>query len=278
MTSAPARAIVDLHSHLVPGVDDGAPTLEDALEGIARMVERGVTHLVTTPHLDASVARDPARLEEVLARVDGAFAPVVEAARERFPHLRLERAHEIKLDLPDPDLSHPGLRLPGTQVVLVEWPGLQIPPRTTEVLADLVSGGVRPLLAHPERYRRLDAYPELPEAWREAGAWLLVNHGSVVGRYGKEAQRSAHRLLAHGWVDALATDFHGRPHLGLYLERSRQWFEGRNAADAWRFLVEENPARIARGEEPLVVPPVASSGGLSGGVISRLRSAFGGRG
>jgi protein-tyrosine phosphatase len=272
MSGTSGPGIVDLHSHLVPGVDDGAPTLEDALEGIDRMVGRGVTHLVTTPHLDASLVRDSSRLAEVLDAVDRAFVPVVEMARERHPALRLERAHEVKLDLPNPDLSEPRLRLPGTDVVLVEWPGLQIPPRTTEALEGIMAGGVRPLLAHPERYRRLEAYPDLPLAWKEAGAWLVVNHGSVVGRYGKEAQRNALHLLARGWVDALATDFHGRPHLSLYLERSRRWFEARGAGDAWRFLVEENPARIARGEAPLSVPPVQGAEGL----LSRLRSALGG--
>jgi len=266
------EGLTDLHSHLVHGVDDGAPTLEDALEGLDRMVDRGVTSVATTPHLDASLSRDPARLRSALDRMDEAFAELLEAASARHPGVLLVRAHEVKLDVPDPDLSEPRLRFPGTDVILVEWPGLQVPPGTVQVLEELRQAGVRPLIAHPERYRLLEAYPGLPEAWREAGAWLQVNHGSVVGRYGKLAERNAARLLARGWVDVMATDFHGRPGLGLYIERARGWFGVRGAADAWRLLASVNPARILAGEAPLPVPPVRRPETIMG----RLRSAFGG--
>ncbi|CAN5698154.1 tyrosine protein phosphatase [soil metagenome] len=264
--------LTDLHSHLVPGVDDGAPTLHDAMEGLDRMVERGVTSVATTPHLDASLSRDPARLQSVLDRMDEAFDVLREAASARHPGIRLVRAHEVKLDVPDPDLSDPRLRFPGTDVVLVEWPGLQVPPGTVRVLEELRQAGIRPLIAHPERYRLLEAYPALPAAWREAGAWLQVNHGSVLGRYGKVAELNAARLLARGCVDVMATDFHGRPGLALYVERARGWFEARGAEDAWRLLAAENPARILAGDAPLPVPPVRRPETL----MRRLRSAFGG--
>jgi len=263
---------VDIHSHLVPGVDDGSPTLEDALEGLDRMVSRGVSRVVTTPHLDASLTRTPGLLQSVLDRMDEAFEALRTAAAARHPSLVLDRAHEVKLDIPDPDLSEPRLRYPGTRVVLVEWPGLQIPPGTARVLEELVEAGVQPLIAHPERYRGLEAHPGLPAAWRQAGAWLLVNHGSLVGRYGKEAERNATRLLALGWVDGMATDFHGRPTLELYLERARSWFELRGAEEAWQLLSSENPSRMASGRAPLEVPPVVSPDGL----IRRIRSALGG--
>lgn len=263
--------IVDLHSHLVPGVDDGAPTLEDALEGIERMVDRGVVRLVTTPHLDASVATSPARLDHALAPVAEAFARLQQAVLARYPALSLGLAHEVKLDLPDPDLSDPRLRLPGTSVVLVEWPGLQVPPRSAEVLGELSAAGIQPLVAHPERYRRLGARPELPGEWREAGAWLLVNHGSLVGRYGREAEQCAQDLLSRGWVDALATDFHGRPQLSLYIERARSWIERRGGQDLWDLLTRENPGRIADGRAPLPVPPLAVG---EPGLLDRIRMAF----
>jgi protein-tyrosine phosphatase len=267
-----APGYVDIHSHLVPGVDDGAPTLEDAMEGLDRMVARGVVRIVTTPHLDASLTRNAGLLASALDRMDAAFELLSASVKARYPALVLERAHEIKLDVPDPDLSDPRLCYPGTQVVLVEWPGLQIPPGTTRVLEELVEAGIQPVIAHPERYRGLATHPGLPAAWRGAGAWLLVNHGSVVGRYGKEAERNAERLLARGWVDGMATDFHGRPSLDLYIERARDWFDLRGAGDVWSMLAAENPSRMASGLPPLEVPPVAAPEGL----IGRIRSALGG--
>ncbi len=268
--SAAIPGITDLHSHLVPGVDDGAPTLEHALEGIARMASKGVIRIVTTPHVDGSRTHDPDGLAADLDAVHRAFEPVRTAAAEHHPGLALGLACELRLDVPDPDLGEPRLRFPGTDVVLVEWAALQVPPSSVQAMERLSGQGVRPLLAHPERYRGLDARIERVGEWRERGAWMMVNHGSLVGRYGNEAMRLAHRLLARGWVDALATDFHGRPNLRLYLDEARGWFEARKAMDTWNLLAVENPARIARGETPLEVIPVRGMDGFAARILRAL--------
>lgn len=266
------RGLVDLHSHLVPGVDDGARSLEDVLEGIGRLVERGVRTIVTTPHLDGSLTLDPSALERRLADVDTAWAGVREEVKRTFPLVEFARAHEVLLDVPFPDLSDPRLRFPGTSVVLVEWPRLQIPPGTPRVLDRLRRAGVRLLVAHPERYRGYDRDLSLVTTWREEGAWLQMNTGSLVGRYGSLARQQALRLLGQGAVDCLATDFHGRPHLRLYLREAEAHFREAGAEQAWRLLTRENPLRISRGEAPLPVPGVD----FTGGVLGRIRSLFGG--
>jgi protein-tyrosine phosphatase len=265
--------ITDLHSHLVPGVDDGSPTLDDALEGVDRLVALGVTTIVTTPHVDASLSLAPDAFEEYVWRVAEGTRELRQALARRVPELRLEQAFEVKLDLPQADLSDLRLRYPGTDRMLVEWPGLQLPPGTTRALEGLVAAGVQPVVAHPERYRGLERRMELAEAWRAAGAILLVNHGSLVGRYGNEARRCAELLLARGWVDALATDFHGRPRLPLYLDAAERWFRERGAEGAWSALAVVNPTRILAGEALEPVPPVTEAGGL----MAWARRAFGGR-
>jgi protein-tyrosine phosphatase len=267
---ASVPGLTDLHSHLVPAVDDGAPDLEHAMEGIARMAAAGITRIVTTPHIDGARTHDAAGLAAELDAVDRAFEPVRAAVAEHHPGLAIGQAYEVRLDVPDPDLSEPRLRFPGTDVVLVEWAALQVPPSSVQAMEGLVRQGIRPLLAHPERYRGLDARIELVAEWRGRGALMMVNHGSVVGRYGNEAQRLAHRLLARGWVDALATDFHGRPRLPLYLQESRGWFEAQGADEAWRLLAVENPTRIARGEAPLEVIPVRREEGFAARVFRAL--------
>jgi protein-tyrosine phosphatase len=275
--AAPAGlpGLTDLHSHLVPAVDDGAPTLEHALEGVSRMAAQGITRIVTTPHLEGSRTHDAAGLAADLDAVARAFEPVREAVAQHHPDLAIGQAYEVRLDVPDPDLSDPRLRLPGTNVVLVEWAALLVPPSSAQAIERIGEQGVRPLLAHPERYRGLDARIELVDEWRTRGAWMMVNHGSLVGRYGNEARRLAHRLLARGWVDALATDFHGRPQLPLYLEEARAWFEGKDATEAWRLLAVENPARIARGASPLEVSPLPQETGLAARIFRALGGAGG---
>ena len=120
---------VDLHNHLVPGVDDGSRTLDDALEGLGRMWELGIRRVVTTPHLDASLTREPGAFEPKLAVVDEAFRKLTQASGEQWPDLEIGRGHEVMLDIPDPDFSDPRLHLAGSQYVLIEWPRLMLPPR-----------------------------------------------------------------------------------------------------------------------------------------------------
>jgi protein-tyrosine phosphatase len=255
-------AIGDFHSHLVPGVDDGARTLDEALEGVQRMVTAGIRKIITTPHLDGSLTREPAAFALRMAEVDRAWEEVRLAVIERFPEVDFRRGHELLLDVPDPDLSDLRLRLAGTSFVLVEWPRLQLPPGTGEVLTRLRLSGVRPIVAHPERYVGFDRGLELVADWRRAGALLQVNYGSLVGRYGSEARVLAYRLLRRGWVDYLCTDFHGRAHLKLYRREAVERLVARGADEQISLLSITNPQRIFRDEEPLPVPPVVAEPNL----------------
>ena len=254
---AAASPIFDLHSHLVPRVDDGARSLKAVRDGVGRMVERGVRTIVTTPHLDGSMTRSRGCLEDFLGRVDDAYGDARREVRDAYPGIRFLRGHEVRLDVADPDLSDARIRLAGSDAVLVEWPYLRVPSSgSLSILRSLGSQGVRPLLAHPERYRGYRGRLGLPGAWREEGALLQVNFGSLAGRYGWRARAIAARLLSRGWVDCLATDFHCRPHLRLYIGAARAAFRLRGAENVWTLLTATNPRRICRGENPLPVPPV----------------------
>jgi len=247
---------VDLHSHLVPGVDDGARTPDDVLDGVRRMVDVGITRIVTTPHLDGALTNETELLEDRLGEVDAAFEEVESLVGAELPDIDFVRGHEVMMNVPDPDLSDPRLRLGGGPYVLIEWPRLQIPPRTEEVIETIVQAGYRPLIAHPERYFGMLEEMELARSWRRAGAILQVNNGSFVGRYGKDAQQVAVRLLCAGLVDCLSSDFHGRSHLKLYVKEARVWFEERDGAEQFYLLTATNPGRILDGEDTLAVTPL----------------------
>lgn len=252
----------DLHSHLVPGVDDGAATLDDALEGVERMTKVGIQRIVTTPHMEASLTRDPERFEARMARVDAAWAEVSRAVGERFPDVDFRRGHEVMLDIPDADWSDARLRLGGSSFVLVEWPRLQLPPGTVEVLSRMRLAGLRPIVAHPERYMGVDL--DIVSEWRRVGAYQQVNYGSLVGRYGAEARILAHRLLRRGWADYMSTDFHGRAHLKLYKREAWQRLQELGGDEQLSLLSGTNPRRVFRDEEPLPVPPLLRERSLWG--------------
>jgi protein-tyrosine phosphatase len=269
MAAGPA-SFTDLHSHLVPGVDDGARDLEDARVGLQKMERSGVRTIVTTPHLDGSLTRDLSLLAARLEEVDEAWGSLKAMGLSEFPGLNLYRGHEVMLDVPDPDLSDPRLRLAETDFVLVEWQGLRVPPSTLPVLARIVSTGIRPIIAHPERYRGMDSGMRLAGEWKEAGALLQVNHGSLLGRYGDAPRKNAITILERGWAHLLASDFHGRPHLEPFLVEARDLLYEWEGGSQFELLARLNPSRILEGGDPLPVPPLEVRPGIWG----RLRGAF----
>jgi protein-tyrosine phosphatase len=243
--------------------------MEDALAGVGLMVERGITSIVTTPHLDGSLTHDPLALDARLAEVDEAYARLAAAVGKQFPEVELRRGHEVMLSRPDCDFSDPRLRLAGSDFVLVEWPRLQIPPESTAALQNLAKQGYGLVIAHPERYAGQGESLGLVERWKDAGAMLQVNHGSLLGKYGPEPRWRALRLLEAGWVDCLASDFHAHPGLRVFAEGAETLFREMEEEESWWLLTRTNPARMARAERPHPVPPIRER---KDGVFTRLLS------
>lgn len=269
-------AIVDMHSHLVPGVDDGAATPDDVVAGVERMAECGVEEIVTTPHLSGSLTLAPEEFDLRMQEIDEAFAAAHAAVAGRFPEIAFSRANEVALDHPDIDLTDPRLRIGDGPWVLVEWAGFRAPPGSGRVLRRLREQGIEPVLAHPERYRPLEGSVAPMAEWKEAGAVFQVNHGSLAGGYGGQVQARALELLARGWVDLLSTDFHGHAWQPLHIEASRELFErageeADTAARIWTLLTSTNPGRIVGGEAPLEVPPLPRTSSLWTRVVSLFR-------
>jgi protein-tyrosine phosphatase len=248
---------VDFHSHLIPGVDDGAADVPGALDALRAFAAQGVTTCLTTPHFDGSLTKHGPSLAARLAEFDAGWAAleqgIAEAPdRDKLP--RIARGTEVMLDEPDPDLSDPRTRLAGGPFVLCEFPAMQLPPNAEWALHHLRQAGWRPIIAHPERYRNHDERLSVLARCRAAGAHLQVNAGSLVGQHGDRAAKVARSLLALGWVDYLASDFHARGEPAT--ARAVAWLEERGGSRQAARLFGENPARILRGEGPLPVEPL----------------------
>lgn len=246
--------MLDFHNHLIPGVDDGAASLAQALDGLTSMREEGVCAIITTPHFQGSLTRDPAAFAARMAELDAGWSVLQGLVQTRFADLRVERGVEVNLDAPDLDLSDPRLRLGGSSFALVEFAHFSIPPRSPDILFQLKAKGVNPILAHPERYSGIRRSMELVEEWRNVGCYLQVNAGSLLGRYGSAAQEAAFQLLARGYVDYLSSDYHCRGAPGL--KEAEQVLVEAGGAEQLRLLTVVNPGRILENEHPLAVPPL----------------------
>jgi protein-tyrosine phosphatase len=256
-TAAALKGFIDFHSHLMPGVDDGAGDVAQSLEALRAFAAQGASACITTPHFDGSLTRMPGQLDLRLAALDAGWAKL-QAAQAATPGLpRIERGVELMLDDPDPDLSDARLRLAGGPFVLVEFPAMQLPPNAEWALHNIRRQGWRPILAHPERYRNHDSRLTVLSRCRAAGAHLQVNSGSFLGQHGDRARAMANGLLALGWIDYLASDHHARGEPST--ERAASLLVRRGAERQVQRLTAENPARILAGEGPLPVAPLSET-------------------
>ena len=252
-------AITDFHSHLVPGVDDGAQEPADSAAALERFRAEGARQIITTPHFMGSLTHDKQQCDARLAEIDAGWellqGVVASDAAKHGTAIRIERGVEIMLDVPDPDLSDDRLRLASGKFALVEYPMLRLPPVNAEfALIALHERGWIPVVAHPERYRNLD--PSLVELarFRRAGAFLQMNAGSLFGEYGKTAAGHARHMLMAGEADYVASDYHARGEPGML--RFVQAMEHAGFSEQAELLTSTNPARLLHGEPPLRVPPI----------------------
>lgn len=273
----PPRELVDLHCHLVPGVDDGVPTQAEAIRWLSRFRDRGIRRVVTTPHLPSTEAGSDYR-----DRVERTFSDLRAAAAEEVPEVDLGLAFEVRLmergSFPTRDR---GLWLGPAGHVLVEYSRFMVPPDPLLPLRPLLEAGLKPVLAHPERFRPGSAPDDWTDRLVEAGVLLCPNAGSLLDRYGPGVTARAVELLRRGRAALVASDHHGRPSrsddLRHVAEMFGTWTDGEAAA---RVLLAQNPARIIEGRELRPVPPASppERDGRDAVESPAFRSGEGGRG
>ncbi len=198
----------DMHAHWLPGLDDGAKTVEDSLHLIRQLVDMGYRKLIATPHVMADFYPNTpstimGALEEVRAAVAAAGIDVqLDAAAEYL----LDEGFRQKLH------SEELLTLPGKHV-LVEFSFVSAPKNRDALFFELLTKGYRPILAHPERYAYYHSRFEEYRSIAQRGIKLQVNLLSLTGYYGKREKKTAERLIDEGLVDILGTDAHHGRHL-----------------------------------------------------------------
>jgi protein-tyrosine phosphatase len=247
--------MIDIHSHLLPGVDDGSPSVEVSLPVLKRFKEDGVECLVLTPHLVASRAQR-APVEKYLAILE-----TLRAAAVVSPELRL--GWEIMLDEPNTNLRAPHLGLGGSRAILVEFPRTSVPAGAATELFRLRSSGRMPVLAHPERYWGCTV--EKVDEWRSAGATIQLDTAGLIGK-GSTATISR-ALLEAGLVDLFSSDNHGD---SRSLATARDWLLEVATPEHADLLTRVNARRLLDDEPPLPVPPLPQRSG----VFARLRELF----
>ncbi|MBP8823025.1 MAG: histidinol phosphatase [Flavobacteriales bacterium] len=198
----------DVHSHFIPGIDDGAPTVEASMELLRAMHDLGFRKVVTTPHSMADGYRNPPEvilggLEKLRRAVKGSGIPLeVEAAAEYYlDHALMENVASQKL------LTF------GRDMVLFELPFLSEPAVLFNLVFEMQTQGFRPVLAHPERYTFWFADLAPLEKLKDRGVLFQLNTIALGGAYGPAVKKAAERIIDKGWYELAGSDCHGMKHI-----------------------------------------------------------------
>ena len=236
--------MVDIHCHILPGVDDGATSMEMALEMLGCGQAEGIEIAVLTPHLKPGDGPEKEALHQER------FAALQEAVCRAGLAVDIHLGAEIGFRFGLEEVARwPSGSLPGGGcLALVDLPMGPVPSGLEQGFFALRIAGFKAILAHPERHRPLVRSPDQFERLRQQELLFQIDAGSLTGRFGSRAQQAAEMLLERGWVEFIASDGHDLDQRPFSLAGARARVEARFGVEEARRLFVDNPGRAIRGE------------------------------
>jgi protein-tyrosine phosphatase len=249
--------LTDLHNHLIPGVDDGAQSMDEAMFHLRALYREGVTNLSVSPHLFGWLTDEEGALSKRLDRLENAFAELQQVCSRRSDVPQLFFGQEILC--PTPQIARRVFEEPragyrGTSFALVEF-GFDLPGDVLGVVRAVLDSERRMIISHPERYRRkqINVHVDELRSWHEAGALLQVNAGSLLGDYGAAIEKLAWQLLSEGLANLVATDHHADSRV-VSPRAAFDAISAKGGAETARVLMSENTTRVLHDRELVPVP------------------------
>jgi protein-tyrosine phosphatase len=231
--------MVDIHSHIVWGLDDGASSIEDSLAMLRMARQDGISDIVATPHANAQYQFQPALLRQRAEEL---------ASREGTPVIHLGCEFHLDSDNISALLDSPSsFTINAGPYLLLEFPHLHIGRHTESILRQLLDAGIVPIVAHPERNPVLQRDIDRLEAWIELGCLTQVTARSITGGFGSSSTSTALRLLGRGLVHVVASDAHDYEHRPPILSAAYQAVRARFGEDVAELLFTDNPRGIMQG-------------------------------
>ena len=246
--------MIDIHSHILPGVDDGAQSMEDSLELLYIAAECGVEGIVATPHCNI-----PDEYENLAGpEMDRLWVRFERECKNAGIRINIYRGMEVFATPALPELLRKKRvwTINDTRYFLVEFSFTEDPRFCRSILDRCMEEGYRPVIAHPERYLFIQDDPQIAFDWCVSGCALQINKGSLLGRFGREPKAAAERLLDHGLAACVASDAHSPDQRSTYMGEIRNYILDTFGEGYTELLLDENPRRILRGESLLGYRPV----------------------
>lgn len=257
--------MIDIHCHLLPGLDDGPETLEQSLAMAEAAIADGTTHVVATPHASHRYVFDYPRVRALRDELAAALGDRLHVATGCDFHMSFENLQAVR-EQPEP------FTINQKNYLLVEFADFSIPASLDDALHQLQLAGLNPVITHPERNGLLVANPQRLEQWVSRGCYVQVTAGSLLGRFGPAAQRAAEEWLDHGLVHFVASDAHNTSSRPPRLSEAHDFVAQSRGEDVARALFRENPLAAIEGRPLPWTPEPAELAGA--GRASRPRKRF----
>ncbi len=233
--------MVDIHSHVLPGLDDGARTMDESLEMLRLAADSGTTDIVATPHANSQFAFDEVTLQNVYREIANASSSFIRLHIGCDFHLSYENLVQA--------IQHPTkFTINASRYLMVELPDIVSLGTVRTGLRQLLNARIVPIITHPERNESVSGNLHELQAWRGSGCLLQITGHSLLGRFGPAAQSAAEQLFAAGMVDFVASDAHDLVDRPTDLSAAYELIRSRYGEQAADKVLVENPTLVIWGE------------------------------
>ncbi|HYL83746.1 MAG TPA: CpsB/CapC family capsule biosynthesis tyrosine phosphatase [Candidatus Angelobacter sp.] len=241
--------MVDLHCHILPGLDDGPNTMEESLAMAETAIADGITHVVATPHCSERYLFDFASVRALRDELQGKVGDRLKIATGCDFHLNPENLSALRRDAA-------GYCVNQRDYLLLEFNEISIPPAMDQALHDIQLSGLRPIITHPERNAILRARPERLRGWVRRGCFGQVTGGALTGQFGPVAQQMAIGWIREGLIHFVASDAHNTRTRPLRLQPAYDVVLDQFGEEKARALLLDNPLAAFEGRDLPHVPEV----------------------
>ncbi|MEK4012846.1 tyrosine-protein phosphatase [Peribacillus sp. FSL M8-0224] len=244
--------MIDIHCHILPGVDDGSADMKESMNMARKAVEAGISHLYATPHhlnekyvnVKNDIINRAVRLNESLqqANIPLIIHPGQEVRIHRDIFISLEKEEILTLD-------------DNGRYLLLELPSGSVPTYTQEVIYELLLKGITPIIVHPERNKELIENHKLLFELVEEGALTQLTSGSIIGLFGKNVKSFSKKIVEHNLAHIISTDAHNIGSRGFTLQQAYETITKEYGIER-TFYFKENAEQLSKGQSPIVEKPV----------------------
>ena len=236
-----AQEMVDLHTHILPGIDDGAKNWEIAVEMVRMAAADGIRHLVATPHSNDEYRYDRSAFTKLIEELRGRTSNAIELSLGCDFNFSFENI-EAALQTP------PRFCIGSSPYLLVEFSEYGIPPTTLAALERLQERGIVPIVTHPERNHLLEGNRKMLRSMLDLGCIIQITANSLTGFWGERARESCFALLEEGMVAVVASDAHNLKQRPPILSEARKVLRKKYSEEVANALCSKNPAAIVEGK------------------------------